>query len=177
MCFRERGHHGKHYWRSQWVAQMDSEDSTRFGHLFLGVEQSLAYQFPVEQEGKIGFKYRVQPYIGAYDVVRSHRFAMEQYRPLVAVQTRKEFKSANPFSLKDSDKVVLSNYQVQDKGKSHIIRLLSLSEQDEQVSLCWGKKQPKAVYQNENGQKVKLPGKGNQVAVPAKGIRPLQVVW
>lgn len=133
--------------------------------------------FRLSQEGKIGFKYRVQPYIGAYDVVRSHRFAMEQYRPLVAVQTRKEFKSANPFSLKDSDKVVLSNYQVQDKGKSHIIRLLSLSEQDEQVSLCWGKKQPKAVYQSENGQKVKLPGKGNQVAVPAKGIRTLQVVW
>ena len=116
-------------------------------------------------------------YIGTYDVVRSHRFAMEQYRPLVAVQTRKEFKPKNPFSIDGSDKIVLSNYQIQNKGKSNTIRLLSLSENDEEVSLLWAKKQPKSITYVDNGEKIKLPKKETRITVPAKGIRTLQIEW
>lgn len=133
--------------------------------------------FRLSQDGKIGFKYRVQPHTGPHNVARSNRFAMEQYRPLIAVQTKKEFKSKNPFSIEGSDKVTLSNYQIQNKGKSNIIRLFSLSEKEEEVSLRWGKAQPKAVYLNENGQKVKLADKGNQITIPSKEIRTLQVEW
>lgn len=133
--------------------------------------------FRLSQDGKINFKYRVLPYIGTYDVVRSHRFAMEQYRPLVAVQTRKEFKPKNPFSIDGSDKIVLSNYQIQNKGKSNTIRLLSLSENDEEVSLLWAKKQPKSITYVDNGEKIKLPKKETRITVPAKGIRTLQIEW
>lgn len=133
--------------------------------------------FRLSQDGKINFKYRVLPHIGTYDVVRSHRFAMEQYRPLVAVQTRKEFKQKNPFSINGSDKIVLSNYQIQNKGKSNTIRLLSLSENDEEVSLLWAKKQPKSITYVDNGEKIKLPKKETRITVPAKGIRTLQIEW
>ncbi len=133
--------------------------------------------FRLSQDGKINFKYRVLPHTGAYDVVRSHRFAMEQYRPLVAVQTRKEFKPKNPFSIDGSDKIVLSNYQIQDNGKSNTIRLLSLSENDEEVSLLWAKKQPKSITYVDNGEKIKLPKKETRITVPAKGIRTLQIEW
>lgn len=133
--------------------------------------------FRLSQDGKINFKYRVLPHIGTYDVVRSHRFAMEQYRPLVAVQTRKEFKPKNPFSIDGSDKIVLSNYQIQDNGKSNTIRLLSLSENDEEVSLLWAKKQPKSITYVDNGEKIKLPKKETRITVPAKGIRTLQIEW
>ena len=133
--------------------------------------------FRLSQDGKINFKYRVLPHIGTYDVVRSHRFAMEQYRPLVAVQTRKEFKPKNPFSIDGSDKIVLSNYQIQNKGKSNTIRLLSLSENDEEVFLLWAKKQPKSITYVDNGEKIKLPKKETRITVPAKGIRTLQIEW
>ncbi len=133
--------------------------------------------FRLSQDGKINFKYRVLPHIGTYDVVRSHRFAMEQYRPLVAVQTRKEFKQKNPFSINGSDKIVLSNYQIQNKGKSNTIRLLSLSENDEEVSLLWAKKQPKSITYVDNGEKIKLPKKETRITVPAKGIRTLLIEW
>lgn len=133
--------------------------------------------FRLSQDGKINFKYRVLPHTGAYDVVRSHRFAMEQYRPLVVVQTRKEFKPKNPFSIDGSDKIVLSNYQIQDNGKSNTIRLLSLSENDEEVSLLWAKKQPKSITYVDNGEKIKLPKKETRITVPAKGIRTLQIEW
>lgn len=133
--------------------------------------------FRLSQDGKIGFKYRVLPHVGAYDAVRSNRFAMEQYRPLIAVQTQKEFKPKNAFSMSGSDKVVLSNYQVVNKGKSNVVRLLSLSEKNEQVALHWDKKQPKSIYLYENGEKVKLTNKGNQVAVPAKGVTSLNIEW
>ncbi len=133
--------------------------------------------FRLSQDGKISYKYRVLPHIGAYDVVRSNRFAMEQYRPLIAVQTQKEFRSKNAFSINGSDKIVLSNYQVINKGKSNTIRLLSLSDKEEQVVLQWAIRQPKSIYYYENGKKVKLPNKENQITVPAKGIMALNIEW
>ena len=76
-----------------------------------------------------------------------------------------------------SDKVVLSNYQVVNKGKSNVVRLLSLSEKNEQVALHWDKKQPKSIYYYEDGKKVKLTNKENQVTVLAKGVMTVQIEW
>lgn len=130
--------------------------------------------FRLSQDGKIKFKYRVLPHIGTYDVVRSNRFAMEQYRPLIAVRTTKEFRPKNRFSIDNCDKVVLSNYQIRNNGKTHIIRLFSLSEKEEELALHWDKKQPKSIFRYENGRKVELNGR---ITVPAKGIYTLQVEW
>ena len=71
----------------------------------------------------------------------------------------------------------MSNYQVINKGKSNTIRLLSLSDKEEQVVLQWAIRQPKSIYYYENGKKVKLPNKENQITVPAKGIMALNIEW
>ena len=133
--------------------------------------------FRLSQDGKISYKYRILPHIGPYDIVRSHRFAMEQYRPLIAVQTRKDYKQKNYFSIEGSDNIILSNYQIQDKGKSNIIRLFSLSEKDEDIYLHWTQKQPKSIDYYENGEKIKLSDKENPINVPAKGIKTLYIEW
>lgn len=133
--------------------------------------------FRLSQDGRIPFKYRVQPHIGTYDAVRSNRFAMEQYRPLVAVRTQKVFNFRNAFSIEGSGKVVLSNYQTINKGKSNLVRLLSLSDTEETVSLHWSKKQPKSVSYLENGVKQKAVDRGNGITVPAKGSVTLRVEW
>ena len=130
--------------------------------------------FRLSQEGNIQFKYRILPHTGTYDIVQSNQFAMEQYRPLIAVQTAKEFQPKNHFTIDNCDKVVLSNYQIQNKGKSHLIRLFSLSEKEEEISLHWDKKQPKSIFQYQNGQKIKQTA---PITIPAKGIRTLQIEW
>lgn len=109
--------------------------------------------------------------------MRSNRFAMEQYRPLVAVRTQKVFNFRNAFSIEGSGKVVLSNYQTINKGKSNLVRLLSLSDTEEIVSLHWSKKQPKSVTYLENGVKQKAVDRGKGVTVPAKGSVTLRVEW
>lgn len=133
--------------------------------------------FRLSQDGKIGFKYRLLPYVGAYDVVRSNRFAIEQYRPLVVVRTKADFRLGNRFMWQGSDRVTLSNYQTVDKGKKHILRLFSFSEQEEPVSLIWEKKQPKSIVYYQDRQAVRLPKKENTVVVPAKGVVTVEVNW
>lgn len=130
--------------------------------------------FRLSQDEKIGFKYRVLPHTGAYDAANANRFAMEQYRPLIAVRTAKEFRPKNRFSIENCDNVVLSNYQIRDNGKTHEIRLFSLSDNDEEITLLWDKKQPKSIFRYENGRKTKT---GNRITVPANGICTLQAEW
>ena len=76
-----------------------------------------------------------------------------------------------------SDRVTLSNYQTVDKGKKHILRLFSFSEQEEPVSLIWEKKQPKSIVYYQDRQAVRLPKKENTVVVPAKGVVTVEVNW
>lgn len=134
--------------------------------------------FRLSQGGQIGFKYRLLPHVGAYDVVRSNRFALEQYRPLVAVSTAKEVKPVNPFSISGSDKVTLSNYQIGTKGKTHTIRLLSLSDQTEQVTLQWARKQPKRVSYMLDGRINRVAGnKSFALSIPAKSVVTLKAEW
>ena len=133
--------------------------------------------FRLFQDGKIEFKYRVWPHVGGYDVVSSNQFAMEQYRPIVAVQTKKNFKVKNSLSVNASDKIVLSNYKTVNERKNSIVRLFSLSDQDEQVSLSWSKKQPKSIVYIQNGKEVKLSDIKESFFVPAKGALSVWINW
>lgn len=133
--------------------------------------------FRLSQDGKIGFKYRMLPRLGEYDVVASNRFALEQYRPLVAVQTRKDFRPAVPLSVEAGDKVVLSNYKTLNKGKSCLLRFFSLSEKDEPVTIAFHKKRPKSVQYLDNGELKKCDGTNGAFTVPAKGVMTVRVNW
>lgn len=133
--------------------------------------------FRLSQDGRIQFNYRILPHIGTYDVINSNQFAMEQYRPLVAVQTKKSFKQKNSLTISGTGKVVLSNYKTINNGKSHIVRLFSLSDTEESISLDWNKKQPRSIYYFEKEEKVKIPEVKGQIKVPAKGILTVHIDW
>lgn len=60
--------------------------------------------FRLSQEGKINFKYRVLPQTGVFDVVKSNQFAIDQYRPMIVVQTKKDFHLNNNFLLMEVTK-------------------------------------------------------------------------
>lgn len=134
--------------------------------------------FPLSQKGNITFKYRILPHLGKYNEVNSNQFALEQYRPLIPVQTRKMFEGKNLLSINGTDKVVLSNYKIIDKGKSNLIRLFSLSNNEEYVNLTWSTKQPKSIFYVENDEKVRIPNDSfGRIRIPAKGIVTLYVEW
>lgn len=134
--------------------------------------------FRLSQEGEINLKYSILLSLGSYDIVKSHHFALAQVRPLIAVQTKNNFKLSNSLKLGNNDRIVLSNYQTIDKGNTSIIRLLSLSENEEMTSLSWEKKLPKSVTCINTGERLPiLNGEVKVANIPAKGIVTLQVKW
>lgn len=131
--------------------------------------------FPLSQEGKITFKYRLAPHNETYNVVDATRFGLEQFRPLVAVQTKNKFKRPDTFSLTDED-IFLSTFKTVDKGRASIIRMYSVSEVDKLVSIDWkGKRPKKCYYVIENDECVAVDC--TKISIPAKGVISLRVEW
>lgn len=131
--------------------------------------------FPLSQEGKITFKYRLAPHNGAYDVVSATRFGLEQFRPLVVVQTKNKFKRPNTFALTDDD-IFLSTFKTIDKGRASIIRLYSVADVDKSVSIDWkGKRPKKCYYVINNDERVAVDC--TKIKIPAKGVISLRVEW
>lgn len=133
--------------------------------------------FRLSQDGKIGFKYSLLPYLGHYNPVSSNEFAMEKYRPLIAVRTKKNFKQEKLEIVDASDKIVLSNYKTVNKGKTSIVRLFSLSDKEEKFSLSWENKRPKSIYIVKRGKLVKIQNLKDRMTIPAKGFISLHVNW
>ena len=131
--------------------------------------------FRLSQDGIICFKYHILPYVGRYDVVRSNQFAIEHFRPLIPVQTKKEFSMRKKMSINGSEKVVLTNYI--SKGKVDILHLRSLSEVDESVSLSWnGNKKPKSIICLRGGKEEKL-GPFENLCIPSKSFIEVIIQW
>lgn len=131
--------------------------------------------FPLSQEGKITFKYRLAPHNGTYDVVSATRFGLEQFRPLVTVQTKNKFKRPNTFVLMDDD-VFLSTFKTVDKGRASIIRLYTVADVDKFVSIDWKGQCPKKCYYVINNDE-RVAVDCTKIKIPAKGMVALRVEW
>lgn len=131
--------------------------------------------FPLSQEGKITFKYRLAPHNGTYDVVSATRFGLEQFRPLVTVQTKNKFKRPNTFVLMDDD-VFLSTFKTVDKGHASIIRLYTVADVDKFVSIDWKGQCPKKCYYVINNDE-RVAVDCTKIKIPAKGMVALRVEW
>ena len=99
--------------------------------------------FPLEQGGIIHLNYRVLLH-QAYDPVVANRFALEQNRPLVVVETDKNPIAKSLLSI-DNPKVFVSALKQADNGKGIVLRLRSLSENSEKVTLEWPAGAPKNI--------------------------------
>ncbi len=100
--------------------------------------------FPLEQGGIIHLNYRVLLH-QAYDPVVANRFALEQNRPLVVVETDKNPIAKSLLSI-DNPKVFVSALKQADNGKGIVLRLRSLSENSEKVALTWPAGAPKNIH-------------------------------
>ena len=130
---------------------------------------------PLTQDGPVTFRYRVQPH-GTYNPVNANRFGLEQAQPLVHVLCDKN-PLADPVVTIDNDRVFITVLKSGNDGKSSILRMRSLSANDEFVKLTWPARRPSSVYLCERGEE---PGKTealNGVSVPAMGMATLRIEW
>ncbi|WPX41037.1 glycoside hydrolase family 38 C-terminal domain-containing protein [Akkermansia sp. N21116] len=134
--------------------------------------------FPLSQQGKIEFKYSVLPAKGVYDAVKSNRFGLEQFQPLIAVPVDKEYECPQNLVISGDDAVMITMVKTINKGVSRIIRLRSVSDKESQVKLTWKKDQPKRVslctFNEEPG--TSEIHKGN-VTIPARGFVTVRADW
>lgn len=92
--------------------------------------------FPLSQEGNISFRYRILPHQYAYDPVKANRFGLEQAQPLIATPVREKASVNAPVKI-DNEKIFVSIVKTTADGKSMIVRLRSLSDKPEKVSLTF----------------------------------------
>jgi len=100
--------------------------------------------FPLSQEGKLNFRYRILPHHNAYDAVKANRFGLEQSQPLIATPVKEKI-NLHTLAEIDNVNVFISIIKTSADGKSMIIRLRSLSDKPEKVNLSFPSFKPKSM--------------------------------
>lgn len=133
--------------------------------------------FPLSQEGKIQFRYRILPHNSVYDPATSNRFGLEQAQPLVASPVRAGFRDIHSLLRQENNNVAVTILRNEVDGTTTMLRLRSVSGKDEKVKLDWPDRKPVSVIINdETDSSVKMETSG-EVIVPANGFVTLGIRW
>ena len=134
--------------------------------------------FPLSQDGKIKFEYRVLPGKGAFDAAKANRFGVEQIQPMIAVPVDKNFSYKPNMTLTGDESVVVSLIKTIEGGKSQIVRLRSVSDKEQAVTLGWNNRRPDRItvceFNEEPGSTQITDGR---VTVPPMGFTTLRLDW
>ncbi len=133
--------------------------------------------FPLSQEGRIVFRYRILPHQYGYDPALADRFGLDQAQPLVVAPVKAGFNPSGPVLVQPNDKLVVTLIRNNVKGDATIVRIRSLAGTDEWTTLTWPGRKPavqSVVYDRE--KKVNLGG-GEAILVPAGGMVTVEVKW
>ncbi len=131
--------------------------------------------FPLTQDGPVTFRYRILPH-GIYKAAEASRFGREQSQPLIPLAANNNAISKPILALDGSPDVFVSVLKSTGNGKSLIIRLRSVSDQDEPVTLIWPAGHPTSIHVCDIEEK---PGRdtGNHIVVPASGLIVIRAVF
>ena len=99
--------------------------------------------FPTTQEGPVTFRYRLYPHQD-FNIVESNRFGLEQAQPLVHVMADKD-PQLTPILSVDNQSVYATILKSTDQKDVLIVRLRSMSDQEETVNLSYPGKQPSRI--------------------------------
>lgn len=130
--------------------------------------------FPQTQEGVVTFNYRMMPHEES-DVATANRFGMEQAQPLVHVQAKNAADVKAPVAI-DNANVVVSIIKDQGDGKSFVVRLRSLSDKEEAVTMTYPSSNPRAAYICDNCEEPSQSFDGT-LTMPAYGMATLLIEW
>lgn len=123
------------------------------------------------------FKYCILHYNMTSNIVLANRFGNEQFQPLIVESINENATLKQLLSIEGNPLVFSTILKASEDGKSTLIRLRSLSENEEIVNLNWKSIKPSAIfyYNMKDGSQVeKLEGK---VIVPALDFITLEVIF
>jgi len=129
--------------------------------------------FPLFQEGKLDFRYRILPHAFGYNAVYANKFGLEQSQPLIATPVKEKVKM-NTLLKTDNEYVFISIIKTTANGRSMIIRLRSLSDRPETVNLTFPSFKPKSIRSCIADE---MPGKevGSSIQLLPNGIASLLI--
>lgn len=130
--------------------------------------------FPLSQEGKIAFRYRIFPHHSAYDAGVSNRFGLEQDQPLIAAPVKANVPTRPLLSLEGDQKVTVSILKTNSTGTSVKCRLRSVSGKAERVKLNWISRRPLSVVITDDINEQSKKTEQGEVLVPAMGFLTLE---
>jgi hypothetical protein len=107
----------------------------------------------------------------------ANRFGMEQYQPLIAVRVDETFKTGQLLAIDGSPSIHSTVFKTSQDGRSAILRLKSLADQDETVSLKWIDRIPASIHILDIENDVPLEEIQDGVTVPAKDFMTLRIDW
>ncbi|MGN7889850.1 glycoside hydrolase family 38 C-terminal domain-containing protein [Dyadobacter endophyticus] len=130
--------------------------------------------FPLSQQGKMEFRYRILPRNAAYDAGRANRFGVEQAQPLMATAIDKTMRIESPVSLEGSDQVLISILKTDLTGNNTELRIRSVSEKDQVVKLNWMARKPESIAILDQSGKINNRGEVTEIVVPAMGFLTIE---
>ena len=133
--------------------------------------------FPLSQEGKIQFRYRILPHSTKYDAASANRFGLEQSQPLIEVPLKTSIDTKPVLEFSGSPSVFVSILQTNVDGTETQIRLRSVSDNDELVRLIWKDRKPKILQIKDASNPIGNKEIGEEITVPAMGFVSLNAVW
>src|SRR6185295_13549864 len=129
--------------------------------------------FSPEQEGVITTTCYLKVH-EQYDVAMANRFGMEQHRPLIAVPVKNNPLNRSLLSL-DNTYVVVSALKVSEDNQALIVRLRSVSDKTETVTLGYPSGLPKSVFTSTVAEKP-LEKNTGRLVLPPYGTVTLRMV-
>jgi alpha-mannosidase len=130
---------------------------------------------PLTQDGPVEFRYRLLLH-GPYDAAAAYRFGVEQNQPLVPLATKAAPSAAAPIAFQN-ERVAATMLKSTGDGKGMIVRLRSLSEKNESVTLIWPARSPRQVRICDRGETPGTQEVKGAVSVPARGFVTVYVGW
>lgn len=130
--------------------------------------------FPLTQDGPVSFRYRMLPH-GKYDVVASNRFGLEQAQPLLHVIADKD-PGVKPLIALDNESVYVTVLKSTDKDKEVVVRLRSLSDKEEKVTLSFPGRKPSGIYHCKLEEMPDIQVEG-PLTVPPYGLVTLKLFY
>ncbi len=133
--------------------------------------------FPLSQEGKIQFRYRILPHSSKYDAAAANRFGLEQVQPLIMTPVKRDFIQKEILKIAGSQSVFITTLKTTENGKSVQVRLRSVSEKNEVVKLNWLKGKPGSFQITDFDNDSDEDNISDEVIVPAMGFVTISAEW
>lgn len=131
--------------------------------------------FPLTQDGPVTFRYRILPH-DAFDAPQANRFGLEQAQPLVHLAADKNAMSQPLLTLEGPDAVSVSILKSTGRPGQAVLRLRSVSDREETVTLNWPALTPRKISRCDK-EEIPVAAVGDQVTVPSRGQMTLLVEW